>query len=403
MKELVFICLPYWPDPQSTSQLFGDLFSRLARCGDFRIKVLCGFPSRRPGTNPALPRRQSVDGVEIVRCGFNIDGKKNLLSRFLVYASFLAGVGIRLLSVGCRSVVMGVTNPPFLGNLLWLRSLLGRFSYHYFLLDVFPDALERMGRIRQGGIIGRTWRFFNKLCYRRAERTVVLGRDMAAMLRRDYGLDAGRIAYVPHWSVMEVARPRPFDGNPLAAELGLKDKFVVQYSGNMGLWHDMDILVKAAHELRSRPDIHFLFIGGGMRRRAAEELSRSLGLTNITWLNFVPKERLPESLSCCHASIISLRAGLSGMAVPCKLYGILASGRAVIGHVPADSEVGLAVTEENCGLVIPPGDLNSLVAGIRELAADRVLTEEMGRRAFAAYQAKYTLEQAVRAFARLLR
>jgi glycosyltransferase involved in cell wall biosynthesis len=86
------------------------------------------------------------------------------------------------------------------------------------------------------------------------------------------------------------------------------------------------------------------------------------------------------------------------VAVPCKLYGILASGRAVVAQVPARSEVARVVEEERCGVVVPPADAGALAREIRRLAQAPEEVERMGERAFAAYREKYTLEAGVRAF-----
>jgi glycosyltransferase involved in cell wall biosynthesis len=186
-------------------------------------------------------------------------------------------------------------------------------------------------------------------------------------------------------------------------ELGLKGSFLVQYSGNMGLWHDMQSIIRAAYHLRDSPKIVFLLIGEGRERKAAEDLARELRLTNIRWLPYQPKEALEDSLSCCHVALISQRAGLEGVAVPCKLYGILASGRAVVAQVPAASEVSLVVQEEACGVVVAPGDHEALAREILALSEDPDRVAEMGRRAHAAYKAKYTLEAGVKAFEEGLR
>ena len=187
----------------------------------------------------------------------------------------------------------------------------------------------------------------------------------------------------------------------MVERLGLGGKFIVQYSGNMGMWHDIAGLVETADKLRDEPDVQLLFIGDGARRKEAEELSRELKTENITWHPFVPIEQLRESLSTCHVALISLRAGFEGIAVPSKLYGILASGRAIIAHVPRESEVAYVVEEERCGLVVEPSDAEGVKAAILELASDPERVRKMGVRAFEAYCAKYRQEQAIRAFREL--
>ena len=89
--------------------------------------------------------------------------------------------------------------------------------------------------------------------------------------------------------------------------------------------------------------------------------------------------------------MISQREGLEGIAVPCKLYGVLAAGRAIVAAVPEGSEVASVVHEEGCGLVVPPSDPLAIATAIRRLITDPEMRLEMSRRAFKAYESKYSL------------
>lgn len=398
MKRVIFVSLDFYPDDQAASQLFVDLLLRLAGEG-VAITVLCGFPmGTSTGYSGRVPRSENLHGIEIIRCGFQVKDKRRLLLRAILYTSFLVHAWWRLVRLGRNSLVFGVTSPPFNAQLLWAASWVGRFPYQYMFLDIYPEALCALGRLHPRSLLARGWRFLNRLSYRRATALAVLGRDMIPLLERHYGIHPNRITYIPHWSAVEVEEPIPFSQTPLARRLGIQDKFVVQYSGNMGLLHDMETLVRAAHRLRDDAHIHFLFIGKGRRRRAAEALARELDVPNITWLDFVPRARLPETLSCCHAALISLRQGMEGVAVPSKLYGILAFGRAVLAQVPRESEIAYVVEEERCGLMVEPGDVEELARAIRSLASNPELTRQMSANARRAYRSKYTIEQAVGAF-----
>lgn len=183
---------------------------------------------------------------------------------------------------------------------------------------------------------------------------------------------------------------------------GLEDKFVVQYSGNMGLWHDMETFVHAAALLKSERDIQFIFIGGGMREGSAKAMAAELGCGNIVWKPFVALEELAHSLSACHVSLLSLKNHLKGVAVPCKFYGILASGRPVLALVPTHSEIDIAIREHQCGEVIKPGDAPRLAETILRLRDDAMRVKQLSANAFAAYEGYYTADQAEQAFERLL-
>jgi glycosyltransferase involved in cell wall biosynthesis len=399
VRRIVFLSLVFHPDTSATSMLFTDLFRRLAARG-LLVTVLCGFPTKDEGV-AHLRRRERLDGIEIVRCGLRLEGKRNLAARALAYGSFLAHAGVILLRMGPGATVLAGTDPPFTAAALGVLSCLRRIEYQCLLLDVYPEGLVGIGRLGDRAAVTRVWRALNRLAYRRARNLLVIGRDMVDLLREQYGIDGGRVTYVPLWATTEVEESGPLRREGLLERVGLARQFVVQYSGNMGLWHDMESIVRAAARLQDEPEIHFLFLGKGMRRGGAERLAQRLGVRNITWLDFVPRGELPQTLSGCDVALVSLRAGLEGVAVPSKLYGIMATGRPVVAQAPERSELARVVSETGCGIVVRPGDAGALAEAIRGLSADRAAAAERGRRAREAYLETYALARAVERYERL--
>jgi glycosyltransferase involved in cell wall biosynthesis len=227
---------------------------------------------------------------------------------------------------------------------------------------------------------------------------MVLGRDMEELCRQRYNVAPDKLRLMPNWSPVDFPVRMAAEDTRLCRRNGWQGKFIVQYSGNMGLWHDLQTIVEAAAILRDHQDICFLLIGDGLRRAEAEALAGQLSLTNIIWMPLQPWEELGDSLSCCHAAIISQRADLEGVAVPSKLYGIMASGRAILAQVPEESEVALVVRECSCGIVIPPGDAPALAAAIQRLKVDHQATNLMGLNAAEASAVQFTQEAAVNRF-----
>ena len=390
---MTLYCQVFHPDEQSTAQLFAGWTAGLAARG-WDIRVVCGFPPDDAAGR--VPARERWRGVDIRRVGVRLNFKRSLGFRAVHYAAYLVGAALELLRDSGRLALV-VTNPPFLP--VWAacirRLCCGRYVLE--ILDLYPDGLVALGVMREGAL-AKLWRFLNRAAFRNAEFIVVLGRDMAERLQSSYGQPSEKIRVIPHWSPVEPPDEIRAEATALVQELGLENRFVIQYSGNMGLWHDLEQIVEAAGILRQREDIYFLMVGDGRRRASAERLSAELRLPNMKWLPFQPKDRLADSLSACHAALISQREGLEGSAVPCKLYGVLASGRPVIAAAPKDSEIARVVREENCGLLVTPGDAEMLARAIASLADNPVRAGEMGRRAKEAYLEKYTLDLALDRF-----
>lgn len=400
-KKITFVCQPYYPEMQSTSQLFTDLLESLDSEA-FAITVICGFPALKvESASEKVPRRETRNGIDIIRCGARFNYKKSLLLRAVYYLAYLLASSWRVLQSSRGSLVCAVTNPPFSPVWIWLLSTVGRFPYQIVCHDIYPEGLVAVGSLKAEGLTAKAWRSGNRKAYGGATDIVVLGRDMKNLVRDHYEVPEDRIHYIPNWSVIEPEAVPAAEDSALWKQLGFQDEFVVQYSGNMGLWHDMDTIVRAAGILNENPKVKFLLIGDGRRKQQAMDLAENLGVSNIVWLPFQPKEDLADSLACSHVSLISQRNGLNGVAVPCKLYGILAVGRPILAQAPVGCEIDLVVGEEACGVRVDPGDAETFAEAVQNLMDDRELTTRMGGNAREAYLKKYRLANAVESYSRL--
>ena len=414
----------FFPDTQSTSQLLTTLAKALSpSTGDevdsqspssVPVTVLCGHPSKARGKLDAAPNADMMRRITIRRGGLKTDGKVSLFHRALSYGSYLAWLTIQLLTQVNRKTdhVMVVTNPPFAPILVYLcqrfRGLFGAsFRYTILLHDLYPDGLIALGSLQRSKWWVRIWTQLNRWSFCKASSLITLGRDMSAHCHKHYGVPTRQMTVIPNWSPVDFADAqicKPHETklwSTLPSELRESDPLLVQYSGNMGLWHNMDAIVDAAAELQDLP-IHFLMIGDGRRKAAAIERASKLKLQNMTWLPFQPLETLTDSLQCAHLSLVSQRSDLLGIMVPSKFYGVLASGRGVIAQVPSDSEVGLAVAEHECGVVLNTAASERLAVSLRTLYGQPEVVAAMGKAARDSYVNYYSFNKAVEAFKRCL-
>jgi glycosyltransferase involved in cell wall biosynthesis len=414
----VIITQVFYPDSQATSQLLSALAQALAtpskqRPTPLHIEVLSSYPSNARGEGVTSQRSEQWASVQISRGGFKVDAKKSLFHRALSYASFLTWLFWNLLfKVKSTDRVLVVTNPPFAPLIVWLatkvKSLFKRpFEYFILLHDIYPDGLIALGSVskKRGWI--KIWMMFNQIAFNRAHQVITLGRDMSKHCHEQYLIPAHKLTVIPNWSPIDfdgVAPLKPHETdlwNALPPHAQTEDSFIIQYSGNMGLWHNMEGIVEAANLLSDIP-VHFLMIGDGRRKQSAQEKSETLQLTNMTWLPFQPLDTLTDSLQCAHMSLVSQREEVLGIMVPSKFYGILASRRAILAQVPSQSEVALTIREHDCGVVLDHDDPHLLAEHLRKLYLKRAQVHNMGRSAGLAYEQCYSFTKAVNAFRTLL-
>jgi glycosyltransferase involved in cell wall biosynthesis len=376
-RRLLFVNQYYWPDHASTAQHLTDLAEHLAARGH-EVHVLCSRGGYKPGSErPAS--REVRNGVTIHRVAATSLGRKSTLHRMIDYLSFYARAFMVSMILPRFDVVVTLTTPPIIALVGTLLRRLKGSRHVYWSMDLHPDASIALGRMSRANPVVAWLAWMSDAAYRQADKVVVLGPYMADRIAAK-GVRRDRLATIPVWSRRDEIYPIPREGHELRASLGLADRFVAMYSGNLGLAHSFGEMIEAARRLRDRDDIVFLFVGGGPRLAEVRAAKEAEGLENIRLLDYFPREQLHASLSVADVHLISMRAEMTGVVVPGKLYGAMASGRATLFVGPAHCESADTIREADCGLTVRLGDPDGLVEALTKLAADPAKTAEMGRR-----------------------
>ena len=388
MRKFFLISQVFYPDEVSTANLFTILCNWLAN-NNIEVEVWAAQPSYTHSKKQ--PRRLTYNGIEIKYLPSTRFHKSKIFGRILNILTFTVSTALQLIFSKDKSPVFTHTNPPLLVIPVSLICKLKKRKFIYILLDIFPEGLIRLGKLSAGNPLVKVWKKMNIRVFRRSERIIVLGRNMGEYIEGIYPEGREKIEYIPHWQDENLIHPISFGNNPFSKEHKLEGRFVVQYSGNMGLWNDMETIGKAAS--RHIEDVYYVFIGDGMRKPELQKALSSNEHRNILFLPFQPGEKLGEVLTANHVSLVSLREGLEGMAVPSKIYGILASGVPVIALVPQKSEIAYIVREENCGYIVDPSDVDGLINAIMEIKSDEQLRQKMGINGRKAFEQKYTTKK----------
>ena len=387
----------FYPDEVSTANLFTNLSSYLAKEG-VDIEVWAAQPSYTCSVKQ--PRNIIYEGINIKYLFSTRFHKSNFLGRIINILSFMTSASIKLLFTSDKSPVFTHTTPPSLGIIISIICAIKRRKFIYILLDIYPEGLIRLGKLKANNWLVRYWKRANINALKRSYKVIVLGRDMSKYIQEIYPGSGNKIEYIPHWQDDRLIHPSDMETNTFFRDLDLEGYFVVQYSGNMGLWNDMESIGKAVGI--SKENVFFVFIGDGIRKKELQDIITSTLRLNTIFLPFQPMENLCEVLTGCHIALVSLRRGMEGMAVPSKIYGILAAGTPVIALVPENSEIAYLVEEENCGIVVQPDDYEGLNDAIIKLQEDNNLRIKLGINGRKAFEKKYTTKVISEKYIKLL-
>lgn len=401
--SILFVNQHYWPDFASTGQHLTDLAEHLAAEG-FDVHVLCASGRYTAGAVEA-PRREKRNGVSIRRLRTTGFGRGSHLGRLIDYGSFYAQVMRHFLFGSRYDLVITLTTPPLLSAAAAMGRRLKGQRYAVWSMDLHPDAEFALGMLSPSGPVGRTLEALNAYAYRTADFVVELGACMRERLLAK-GVEADALHRIPVWSRKDEIEPLAPEDNPLRERLGLENQFVVMYSGNAGLAHCFEEVVEAAERLKEHDDITFLFVGNGPRREAIEAAAEERGLRNLRYLDYFPREDLRYSLPLGDVHLLTLRESFAGIAVPGKLYGIMAAGRPLLMVGPEESEPAQVIRREGIGKVVRPGvpgSAKALAEAISTLRNNPRKTWALGRRAHEVFLDHFEQEAVCRRWAHVLR
>lgn len=362
------------------TSLFRDLPVALAGAG-VSVEIVISSTEYRAARS-GLDEWLSSHGVRLRRMPSGVAAAGSRLRKLWVLATYSVGAAFYTLFGPRTDLNVFLTQPPLFSAwgpvLRWLRGQ--RFAC--IVMDLYPDVVVASGQIADGGILDRLMRTASRWTLKRADAVIVIGRCMADRLAAD-GVARERMHLVTNWADEGAVRNCPLTGNPFRTELGLEGRFVVLYSGNMGVAHTFDEVMQAARLLLERPDVHFVFVGDGARRREIEAAVRRHRLENVTLLPFQPRERMGDSMGLGNVHLITQRPGMEGVVVPSKAYSAFAAGRAVIYVGHEGGEIARTVAEHDLGAVVAPGAGAALADVIRSYADQPGKAERQGARAAA--------------------
>jgi len=383
----------YYPEMTSTGYYLTAIAEGLT--DKFNVKVLCGQPNYS-GRGIRAPKHEIHKDVEIFRAfGTTLD-KNVILFRLINMLTLSLSVFFKaLFNFRKGDKILVVTTPPSMPFIVALASLFRGGSYILLIHDNYPEILIAVEKTSESSLLVKVIEFFNRWLYKYAAKIIVCGRDMKKLVgRKTDGLDIP-IVYIPNWAEIEQVSPQPREENILLEELGLKEKFVFLYAGNMGHPNDLESVIFCAEKLLEDDKFHFIFLGAGVKRRWLETQVSEKNLKNLTLLAPKPRSEQNIFLNACDVAIVSIVKKMRGVSMPSRTYNILAVGKPILGLVEPDSEVAFVVEEDAVGWTVAPNEPEELLNLINKIYTEREKIPEMQKRARSAALAKYSLQTAV--------
>ena len=284
--------------------------------------------------------------------------------------------GLKAKDIDC--IYLGST-PPIQGLLGAYLKKYKKVPFVYNLQDIFPDSLVGTSLAKKGSILWKIGRVIENFTYKHADKIIVISEDFKKNIMAK-GVPEDKIVVVYNWvdqnAVVHVDRSE----NKLIAKYGIDpSKFYIEYSGNIGLTQNMDMLLDVMKDLKeSHPEIGLILIGEGAYKKQVEEIVKRDSLSNVIMLPFQPYEDISHVFSLGDVGIIISKPGVGSNSVPSKTWSIMSASRPVLANFD-ENEIKSILSDNNCGIFTKAGDKEAFKNAIIKLYENRDLCKEYGR------------------------
>lgn len=280
----------------------------------------------------------------------------------------------------------------FFGYLVKRFKKLWSAPSYLILRDFFPQWVIDNGMLRADSPVTKYFRFFERINYEAADTIGVMSHKnkewFVSMTKTGKPVE---VLY--NWAANDpVINAR----SVYRQKLGLQNKVVFFYGGNIGHAQDMMNIVRLADSLRNKPDAHFLLIGSGDEVELVQNAISEHQLTNMTQMPSVSQNEFKQILAEFDIGLFSLHRDHTTHNFPGKLLGYMVQRKPILGSVNPDNDLKSIIETSGAGYISINGDDTTFHENALKLLHDCELRRTMGENAHALLHRTFSVEAAAR-------
>lgn len=318
-----------------------------------------------------LVSHQAIEGIQVKVINILIDNRQSALKRiwtFIQYAIISSWYAVTLKA----DVVIASSGPITVGIPGLMARWFRRRKLVFEARDLWPEGAVKIGILNNKILIKLAY-WFEALCYKNSAAIVGLSPGIQHDIQQ-------RFPGAKVYSVTNAANITLFS-TPQQYTGVLKPRTYAIYFGNIGAVNHSAYLLDAAAILlkQGRTDIHILFIGEGQLKQQLKERVRNEQLTNVTFLDLMPKSALVAYIQQALVSVIPLKPlPVFDTSSPNKLFESMAAGVPVIQTT--QGWIKTFIEEHQTGFTVDGNQPDQLADLLIRLKDEKDLAGETGKR-----------------------
>ena len=334
---------------------------------------------------------KDIDGVIVHFLPIPYDNSFSFNKRILAFLKFSMLACKKSMSIKKVDLCYVMTTPLTTGLVaLWIK-FTRNIAYIFEVGDLWPLIPVEIGAVKSPFLKSVLFRF-EKLCYKYASGLVALSPGIAEHIQSI--VPEKRIEVIPNIADINFFQPEEKQ-KALKQKYGIKNEFVISYTGALGFANHLEYLLEAAKASLQLP-VKFLVVGEGAEKDRLLNQKKDNCLENVVFLPHTDKNGIKEIHNVSDAIYISFTNIKSiNTGSPNKLFDGLASGKLIITNF--DGWIKKLIESNDAGFAYPPDStqvftekilsfidnkeiLKSFQKNSRQLAENSFSLEELSQR-----------------------
>lgn len=385
--RILLLVVYYLPSTMSSATLINDLAVEFQRLGHEPIVVA-------PDESILQDHQVSCEnGIKVLRVR---TGKIKSATKFvrafneIRLSNIIWGKGKHFFDENPCDLIIYYSPTIFFSSLV--KRLKKKFACPSYLIlgDIFPQWAVETGVLRKG-LIYRYFKYKELENYEAAD--IVRVQSPGNLLYfKENGLDKKYHLEVLYNWASETGEYFP----PAAyrVSLGLQNKVVFFYGGNIGVAQDMDNIIRLAENLRNVPNAYFLLVGDGSEVKRLKAVIKMKNLSNIAIHDSVSHQEYMSMLSEFDVGLISLDRRLRSQNFPGKMLSYMYLGKPMLASINPGNDLKEMLEDKEAGLVCINGEDDIFAGYAKRLVSDENLRHQLGKNARALLEEKFSVSRA---------
>jgi len=390
IKRILILVVYYLPSTMSSAKLVDDLAHEFHRLGH---EVLVAAPDNEIRKKCELTQEAGIKVLRIKTGEIKSASRWLRAFREMTLSSVMWRKGKAYFLRNPHDLIIYYSPTIFFGSLVARLKRCYRCPSYLILRDIFPQWAVDAGVLRRNSPIHRFFEYKEEQNY---DAATVIGVQSPANLNyfSEKSMEQKyKLEVLYNWAASTSDRAL---NSEYRRRLGLQDKVVFFYGGNIGAAQDMDNIFRLAENMKKEEAAHFLLVGDGSEVQRMRALIVEKGLTNITLHPSVDQDAYLDMLSEFDVGLISLARGLKTQNFPGKMLSYMDRAKPILASINPGNDLGALIEKHDAGLVCINGDDVRFEMLARRLLADRELRIRMGRNAHAMLEDCFSVSRTAR-------